>query len=63
MFATSIGPVQYQGRNNVSSASEDEMMEQRWKMYEFTHQIPPEEQKDIPPCARCFSTLVLLGRL
>ena len=38
---------------------EDKMMAVRWRVFDFKHQIPPNEQKDIAPCGKCFATLVL----
>ena len=29
--------------------------------FELRHQIPQSEQKEIPPCGRCFAELVMLG--
>lgn len=63
VFATSIAPVTYQGRSNATNDGEDEMMAQRWRVFELDQQIPQEQQIDIPPCATCFSKLVLLGKL
>lgn len=39
---------------------ETEMMSVRWHVFEFTHQIPPQHQRDIPPCGTCFAKLLLL---
>ena len=64
LFATSISPICY--TNPITKApcpGEDRMMADRWKTFTFSHQIPREDQKDIPPCARCFSRFILLGRL
>ncbi len=38
---------------------ETEMMAVRWRVFTFNKQIPLEQQKTIPPCARCFAQLVL----
>ena len=40
---------------------ESEMMMCRWKVFKMSHQIPQQEAKDLAPCAKCFSKLVLLG--
>ena len=47
---------------NTSDARETEMVEARWRTFEFTHQIAQTDQKTIPPCGRCFPELVMLGR-
>ena len=49
--------------NTLVSANherETEMMSVRWRVFEFSRKIPQEEQKDLPPCPRCFSELVFL---
>ena len=35
------------------------MMHVRWKIFHFTHQIPWEQQREIPSCAKCFAELIL----
>ena len=49
--------------NGKSDKVENEMMETCWKVFQFTHQIPYDEQKEVEPCGRCFSELVLLGEI
>ena len=61
VFATSKGEIEYIGKYNSRDERETEMMQARWRIFHFTHQIPKEEQKEIVPCTRCFSELVLLG--
>ncbi len=62
VFATSIAPIIYTGRcTSASNRMEDDMMDSRWKVFELRHQIPQGEQKEIPPCGRCFAELVMLG--
>ena len=62
VFATSIAPIMYTGRcTSASSRMEDDMMDSRWRVFELRHQIPQREQKEIPPCGRCFAELVMLG--
>ena len=46
-------------RNEV----ENEIMEARCKVFEFTHQIPYVEQKEKESYGRCFSEFVLLGKI
>ncbi len=62
IFATSKSPVTYTGKYNSSDERENEMMAARWKVFTFTHQIPQEKQKELHPCGKCFSELVLLGQ-
>ena len=61
VFATSKGEIEYIGKYNSRDERETEMMQARWRIFHFTNQIPKEEQKEIVPCTRCFSELVLLG--
>ena len=61
LFATSKGSVEFVGRNNQGDEGEDEMMDDRWKLFRFHRRIPQEEQKCIVPCPRCFAELVFLG--
>ena len=42
---------------------ESEMMDTRWKVFEFYYQIPPSQQKDLISCPKCFSDLVLLEEM
>ncbi len=61
IFATSKSPITYIGKYNAIDERENEMMAARWKVFTFSHQIPQEQQKDLSPCGKCFSKLVLLG--
>ena len=38
---------------------ETEMMRVRWKIFNFSSQIPHCEQRNVPPCPRCFAKLIL----
>ena len=60
IFATLSNPIVYYGRNGQIDERETEMMSVRWRVFEFTRKIPQEEQKDLPPCPRCFGELVFL---
>ena len=40
-----------------------EMMEGHWKVFQFTHQIAYDEQREVEPCGSCFSELVLMGEI
>ena len=53
IFATGKNPIVFV-KNSVLDDKETEMMSVRWKVFRFHSQIPKEEQKDIPPCGKCF---------
>ena len=59
IFATSKSPIKYRRSYKASDDRETEMMAARWKNYEFHHQSSPKEQKNLPPCQRCFAKLVV----
>ena len=61
IFATSKERVTWYGPNNKTCELEDKMMDIRWKRFNFQHQFSEEEKKDIKPCPRCFTKLVLTG--
>ena len=59
IFASSSCPILFYGRNGQIDERETEMSV-RWRLFEFNHAIPQNEQKEIEPCSRCFAELVLL---
>ena len=59
IFATSKSPIKHRRSYKASDGRETEMMAARWKNYEFHHQSSPKEQKNLPPCQRCFAKLVV----
>ena len=61
IFATSKSPITYVGKYNTLDERENEMMAAHWKVFTFTHQIPQEQQKELPPCGKCSSQVSLLG--
>ena len=61
IFATSIAEILFRNRSGDVNIMETEMMQVRWKVFQFTKQIPKEDQRNIPSCGACFSKLVLLG--
>ena len=63
VFATLKETIKYRGPYNAEDSVENDMMASRWKVFNFTHSIPEDEQKNIPPCGRCFGSIVLLGEL
>ncbi len=58
IFATSKGPIVFI-KGGVMDERETEIMAVRWKLFKFTHQINPEDQKNGPSGGHCFSKLVL----
>ena len=58
IFCTSKNPLVFI-KNGVIDERETEMMRVRWKLIQFNHQIPPNLQKDITSCPRCFASLIL----
>jgi len=63
IFATSKSKIRYTGKFNVTDKMEDDMMDARWKFFEFFYQIPQSDQKDLVPCPKCFCELVLLEEI
>ena len=59
IFATSIFKITKSMRD--ADIGENEMMDARWKVYDFFHVIPEEKQVKIKPCGTCFSKLTVLG--
>ena len=59
IFATSKSPIKHRRSYKASDDRETEMMAARWKNYEFHNQSSPKEQKNLPPCQRCFAKLVV----
>ena len=59
IFATSKSTIRYRGSYGTIDETEDQMMNVRWKLFKFSHQFEECNQKNISPCPKCFSTLVL----
>ena len=58
IFCTSKNPLVFI-KKGVIDERETEMMRVRWKLIQFNYQIPPNLQKDITSCPRCFASLIL----
>ena len=59
MFATSITKIRkYQ--NGIVNEQESKMIHVRWKIFKFSNQFLESQVRDIKPCGRCFSELVLI---
>ena len=46
-------------KNGVIDERECGMMDVRWKVFHFNHQIPEHEQRTINVCSKCFASLIL----
>lgn len=46
-------------KNGVIDHVETDMMAARWLHTRLHHQIPQDQQREIPQCAKCFSLLIL----
>lgn len=57
IFATGIEPIKFVGRSRNIEA-ENDMMDARWRRFDFKYEVPRDEQVEIGPCARCFAELV-----
>ena len=62
IFATSKTKISFRGPYNATDDMENQMMNVRWKTYKFGHVFPPDVQRDIQPCGRCFASLVFLSQ-
>lgn len=63
IFATSKESIKYIGKFNMHDDVETEMMDSRWKIFQFQHQFKSEDQKHPPCCPKCFAKLTLLGEI
>lgn len=60
IFATSSEKIVYYTRGGLVDPRESEMMAVRWRVFEFTLQIPQSKQKQIKACPRCFAELAYM---
>lgn len=58
IFCTSKRPLIFI-KNGVVDDRETEMMAVRWNVVSFNYQIPQDEQRNVLPCVRCFTDLLL----
>ncbi len=58
IFCTSSRTIQYISQGGVEER-ETEMMNVRWKVFAFWHQIPPHRQQELTPCPTCFAYLIM----
>ena len=48
-------------KNGLVDERETEMMNVPWRIFYFNFQIPREQQREIPPGARCFVSRLICG--
>jgi hypothetical protein len=60
IFCTTIDRIKYVGPSEHPD-EETNMMDLRWKVFEFTHVIPPSQAVKIEPCGKCFANMAMLG--
>lgn len=58
VFCTSKSPLRLI-KNGVIDERETDMMSVRWNVMQLSYQIPRDSQREIPPCGRCFASLIL----
>ena len=58
IFATGKGPLIFV-KNGVIDQQETDMMSSRWRILKLHYQVPREAQREIPPCGKCFSNLIV----
>ena len=65
LFASSGGklriPLEEAVRMQVNPERQNDMMDARWRYFHHSVSMPPDPQKNVAPCARCFSRWLLLG--
>ena len=66
IFATSKRRIVYKRAYKRAYNNENDrktnMMNSRWRYIELTHIFKEEDQIEMKPCARCFSSLVMMGK-
>ena len=60
IFATSVSKVHFMNeRGSICEPREQEMMDIRWLEFRLFRTVPDSCRVQIPPCGRCFSSLVI----
>ena len=59
IFCTGPSRIRKFSRDGDVNEVESEMMEVRWKVFIFFHQLRTADVVDVPPCPRCFANFVL----
>lgn len=57
-FFHGIHRLTYTKNRIVDERECDIMMDVMWDIFDFTYQIPGEQQLQLPSCARCFAELI-----
>ena len=60
-FTTGIKSIEFVGAYGQRIERETDTIDNRLKIFEFTHQIPKNELLGIELCLKCFYVLVMLG--
>ena len=60
-FATGPKPIEYVGSYGVTDKRESDMMDSRWRVFEFTYKVPRNQILLLDPCGRCFVEFAMLG--
>lgn len=61
VFATSNTAIRHRGADGQWCPLNQEAMDSRWRILNFTYQIPAEKQTKIDSCGKCFASLILLA--
>ena len=61
ILATSKSRIEFVGKYNQRDVRETEMMDTRWRVFQFSYQLEKDQVKEMSPCQVCFSKLVVLG--
>ena len=60
VFATSIDSIKYDGPSEDKD-EETNMMDLRWRSFQFKHKIPSSQAVKVSRCGKCFAAMALLG--
>ena len=64
IFATALRGIVYQGASvHQTDREEDDMMDERWKLFKFTHKIDRSNAVKLAACKRCFHNFIMIGSL
>ena len=61
MLVTSKSCVKFIRKFNTPDKIESDMMDSRWRVLQFSCQVPRQKPKKLPPCSHCFTKLMMLG--
>ena len=59
IFATGKSPIEHISKYNARDERESSMLGTKQKVFEFNHQFPIYDDKNISLCPHCFSGLVM----